>query len=102
LPIENLAETGTDYFNHVVSQSDRLKGYQDINDVIASEGMARYESDDITVITRFVKDDDTWLPPVNKYNLQPNASGIFATLEYSWIPSYNNFTLQWLYQDLVS
>ncbi|KAJ5108004.1 hypothetical protein N7456_004679 [Penicillium angulare] len=101
-PIENLAEAGTDYFNYAISQGDRLISYQEINDVMAEQNMARYESDDVTVITRFVKGDDTWLSPVNKYNLQPNASGIFATLEYSWMPSYNNYTLQWLYQDLAS
>ncbi|KAJ5256160.1 hypothetical protein N7497_006390 [Penicillium chrysogenum] len=37
-----------------------------------------------------------------KYNLQPNASGIFATLEYSWIPAYNNFTTQYFLQELAS
>lgn len=101
-PIENLTAAGTDYFNYAWGQSDRLKGWQDINDIAADQGMARYESNDVTVITRFVKGDDSWLSPVNSYNLQPNTSGIFATLEYSWVPSYNNFTLQWLYQDLAS
>lgn len=101
-PIENLAEAGIDYYNYAISQGFRLGPYQDIKDVMAEEGMARYESDDVTVITRFVKGDDTWLSPVNKYSLQPNASGIFATLEYSWMPSYNNFTQQWFYQELAS
>ncbi|OKL63070.1 hypothetical protein UA08_01278 [Talaromyces atroroseus] len=101
-PVENLAEAGTDYFNYAISQSDRLAPYQGIKDILAAQGMSRYESDDVTVITRFVKGDDTWLSPVNTYNLQPNASGVFATLEYSWVPSYNNFTLQWFYQDLAS
>ena len=101
-PIEHLAEAGADYYNFAISQSDRLSGYQDINDEMADENMARYESDDVTVITRFIKGDDTWLSPVNTYNLPSNSSGIFATLEYSWMPSYNNYTLQWLYQDLAS
>lgn len=101
-PIENLAEAGRDYFNYAISQSDRLAPYQNINDIIAAGDNARYESHDVTVITRFVKGDDTWLSPVNTYNLKPDVSGIFATLEYSWIPSYNNFTLQWFYQDLAS
>ncbi|KAL1885836.1 hypothetical protein Plec18167_001332 [Paecilomyces lecythidis] len=102
LPIENLPDAGVDYFHHALSQSDRMISYQNINELIAAEGMARYESDEVTVITRFVKGDETWLSPVNTHNLKPNASGIFATLEYSWIPSYNNFTLQWFYQDLLS
>lgn len=98
-PIENLAEAGKDYFNYALSQSDRMKPYH-LDDPI-DEGMKGYLSDDVTVITRFIKGDDNWLSPVNKENLPANASGIFATLEYSWIPSYNNYTLQWFYQDLL-
>lgn len=101
-PIENLAAAGVDYFNYAISQGDRLGPYQDIKDVLDAQNVARYKSDDVTVITRFVKGDDTWLSPVNKYGLQPNASEIFATLEYSWMPSYNNFTQQWFYQELAS
>jgi hypothetical protein len=98
-PMENLAEDGKDYFNYAQSQADRMKPYHTVDPV--EYGMKEYVSDDVTVITRFVKGDDNWLSPVNKQNLPANSSGIFATLEYSWIPSYNNYTLQWFYQDLV-
>ncbi|CAI7644467.1 unnamed protein product [Penicillium pancosmium] len=99
-PMENLAEAGKDYFNYAQSQADRMKPYHTVDPV--EDGMKGYVSDDVTVITRFVKGDDNWLSPVNKQNLPVNSSGIFATLEYSWIPSYNNYTLQWFYQDLVN
>ncbi|CAG8879061.1 unnamed protein product [Penicillium nalgiovense] len=79
-PIENLAEAGRDYFNYALSQSDRMKPYQLDNPI--EEGLHG----------GYLSDDD---------NLPANASGIFATLEYSWIPSYNNYTLQWFYQDLL-
>ncbi|CAG8118547.1 unnamed protein product [Penicillium olsonii] len=101
LPIESLAEAGTDYMTYAKAQSDRMKPY--IDDEIVGPGLkGHYQSDDVTVITRFVKGDDNWLSPVNTDNLQPNASGIFATLEYSWIPTYNNFTTQYFFQELAS
>ncbi|KAJ5236115.1 hypothetical protein N7489_006206 [Penicillium chrysogenum] len=81
-PIENLTEAGKGYFNYALCQSDRMRPYQLDNPI--EEGLrGGYLSDDVTV------------------NLLANASGIFATLEYSWIPSYNNYTLQWFYQDLL-
>ncbi|KAJ5975466.1 FAD/FMN-containing dehydrogenase [Penicillium waksmanii] len=98
-PMENLAEAGKDYFNYAQSQADRMKPYHTVDPV--NDDMKGYLSDDVTVITRFVKGDDNWLSPVNKQNLPANSSGIFATLEYSWIPSYKNYTLQWFYQDVV-
>jgi hypothetical protein len=54
------------------------------------------------VITRLIKGDNTWFSPLNTYGLPPNASGVFAALKYSWIPSYNNFTMQWFHQELAS
>ncbi|KAL4924069.1 FAD/FMN-containing dehydrogenase [Aspergillus undulatus] len=103
LPIEYLADAGVDYLKHAKSQEKRLAPY------IAAQGggvegdaSAGYVSDDVTVITRFIKADNAWLSPHNKYSLPANSSGVFAALEYSWIPAYNNFTLQWFHQELAS
>ncbi|KAL4742732.1 FAD/FMN-containing dehydrogenase [Aspergillus similis] len=100
VPIEHLADAGIDYLNHAKSQAERMRPYQDVD--VDGESRTGYRSDDVTVITRFIKGDDTWLSPLNTYGLRPNASGVFAALEYSWIPSYNNFTLQWFHQELAS
>ncbi|KAL4909355.1 hypothetical protein BDW74DRAFT_174559 [Aspergillus multicolor] len=100
VPIENLAAAGTDYLNYAQAQAPRMKPYLDVN--VDGESRTGYTSDDVTVITRFIKGDDTWLSPLNTYGLKPNASGLFASLEYSWIPSYNNFTLQWFHQELAA
>ncbi|KAJ5957068.1 hypothetical protein N7501_011347 [Penicillium viridicatum] len=100
-PKENLAEIGTDYLTYAQGQSERMKPHID-ESVIGPGLKGYYSSDDVTVITRFIKADDNWLSPVNNYNLQPNASGIFATLEYSWVPTYNNFTTQYFFQELAS
>ncbi|PLB48718.1 gluconolactone oxidase [Aspergillus steynii IBT 23096] len=97
-PMENLAAAGTDYFNYARAQGSRLEPYLTGNTL--TDGVKGYESDDVTVITRFVKGDKHWLSPVNTDNLAHNASGIFATLGYSWLPTYNNFTTQWFFQDL--
>ncbi|KAL4916467.1 FAD/FMN-containing dehydrogenase [Aspergillus aurantiobrunneus] len=100
VPIENLAAAGTDYLNYAKSQAERMKPYHTPGiDMESSQG---YTSDDVTVITRFIKGDENWLSPLNSYNLPANASGVFAALEYSWIPSYNNFTTQWFHQELAS
>ncbi|KAF4769504.1 hypothetical protein N7455_006607 [Penicillium solitum] len=100
-PKEHLAEIGTDYLTYAQAQSERMKPHID-ESVIGPGLKGHYLSDDVTVITRFIKGDDNWLSPVNNYNLQPNASGIFATLELSWIPTYNNFTTQYFFQELAS
>ncbi|KAL4771339.1 FAD/FMN-containing dehydrogenase [Aspergillus nidulans var. acristatus] len=100
VPIEHLADAGIDYLTHAKSQAERMRPYQDVD--VDGESRTGYRSDDVTVITRFIKGDDTWLSPLNTYGLQPNASGVFAALEYSWIPSYNNFTMQWFHQELAS
>ena len=39
---------------------------------------------------------------MNSYNLPEGSRGVFAALEYSWVPPYNNYTQQWFYQDLAS
>ncbi|KAJ5893679.1 FAD/FMN-containing dehydrogenase [Penicillium taxi] len=98
-PIENLPEIGVEYSNHALSQADRMKPYQ-IDDPIDTHDKG-YSSADVTVITRFVKGDDTWISPVNTYNLDESNSGVFATLEYSWVPSYNNWTIQYFSQELL-
>ncbi|CAI7662595.1 unnamed protein product [Penicillium discolor] len=98
---EHLAEIGTDHLTYAQTQSERMKPH--INEPIIGPGLKEhYLSDDVTVITRFIKGDGNWLSPVNNYNLQPNASGIFATLELSWVPTYNNFTTQYFFQELAS
>ncbi|KAL4948853.1 FAD/FMN-containing dehydrogenase [Aspergillus filifer] len=99
LPIEYLADAGVSYLNYAKSQETRLAPHMAVDLGEASSG---YTSDDVTVITRFIKADDNWLSPHNKYSLPANSSGIFAALEYSWIPAYNNFTLQWFHQELAS
>ncbi|RAH79625.1 FAD/FMN-containing dehydrogenase [Aspergillus japonicus CBS 114.51] len=100
LPIENLAAAGEDYLHHAQSQAARMIPFQ--NPDIAADKSKGYLSDDVTVITRFIKADDNWLSPVNDYNLPAGSQGVFASLEYSWIPTYNNWTQQYFYQELAS
>lgn len=100
LPIENLAAAGVDYLKYAMSQAKRMIPYQ--NEDIAADDSRGYLSDDVTVITRFIKADDNWMSPMNSYNLPEDSRGVFAALEYSWIPPYNNITKQWFYQDLAS
>ncbi|PYH85805.1 hypothetical protein BO82DRAFT_388984 [Aspergillus uvarum CBS 121591] len=88
------------YLHHAQSQAARMIPFQ--NPDIAADKSKGYLSDDVTVITRFIKADDNWLSPVNDYNLPAGAQGVFASLEYSWIPTYNNWTQQYFYQKLAS
>ncbi|KAL3476612.1 FAD/FMN-containing dehydrogenase [Aspergillus californicus] len=101
VPIENLAEAGVEYLNYAKSQAQRMIPHK-LTDAESAEIASGYASDDVTVITRFIKADEIWLSPHNSYGLKPNASGVFAALEYSWLPSYNNFTTQWFHQELAS
>ncbi|KAL4760662.1 FAD/FMN-containing dehydrogenase [Aspergillus foveolatus] len=64
VPIEHLADAGIGYLTHAKSQAELRTGYR---------------SDDVTVITRFIKGDNTWLSPLNTYGLQPNAGGELAS-----------------------
>lgn len=101
LPIENLAAAGEDYLTLAKSHAKRMIPFAN-PDIAADDASRGYLSDDVTVITRFIKADENWMSPVNSYNLPEGSRGVFASLEYSWIPTYNNFTQQWFYQDLAS
>ncbi|KAJ5103210.1 gluconolactone oxidase [Penicillium argentinense] len=96
---ETDVRVGTAYVDYARSQSVRMSPY--LSTDIIGKGMKGYESDDATVITQNIKGDDIWLQLVNTYNLPANASGGFATLEYSWIPSHSTFTMQWFFQNLT-
>ncbi|KAF4121871.1 FAD/FMN-containing dehydrogenase [Geosmithia morbida] len=100
LPIEHLVEAGTEYLEHAKSQEKRMIPYQ--NEDISVTKDPGFLTDDVTVITRFVKADENWLSPVNSDNLHSSASGIFFTLEYDWNSWYNNYTKMWFYEDLAS
>ncbi|KAJ5114153.1 hypothetical protein N7456_002687 [Penicillium angulare] len=99
-PIENLADTGRDYYEHALSQAPRMIPYK--TDDIITENNAGFENHDVTVESRFVKGDSNLISPVNKDNLGEGFSGNFATLEYTWYPQYNNYTQQYFSQDLLS
>lgn len=83
-PIENFISGAVNYTKFQLAQN--MTGYNNLNMI--------YE-------LRFVKGDDTWMSPVNKYNLAPNASGVFAVIEIDWYMTYNNFTTLWFYQSLA-
>ncbi|RAL12840.1 FAD-binding domain-containing protein [Aspergillus homomorphus CBS 101889] len=73
------------------------KNFQNLD--IAAKKSKGCLSDDVTVITRFIKADDNWLSSVNADTLPKGSRGIFASLKYSWIPTYNGWTQQYFYQD---
>ena len=81
IPIEHLVEAGAGYVNLELSPE-----YEGFN------------NEDIPHTVRFVKGDDTWMSPVNKYNLDNSTSGVFAVLEVDWYPTYNDFDSLWYYQ----
>ncbi|KAA8645891.1 hypothetical protein EYZ11_002044 [Aspergillus tanneri] len=85
-PVEDFVEGATNYTNFQLSQTPRMKDYNNHQMV--------YE-------LRFVKGDDTWMSPVNTYNLGPEHSGIFAVIEIDWYATYNNYGSLWFYQTLA-
>ncbi|KAL4891428.1 hypothetical protein BDV59DRAFT_203598 [Aspergillus ambiguus] len=99
LPIEYLADAGRDYLDYAMSQAERMKPH--FNTILDGESSHGYVSDEVTVITLFMRADENWLSALNHYSLPENASGVFAALEYSWVPPFNNFTTQWFHQELA-
>ncbi|CAG8908847.1 unnamed protein product [Penicillium egyptiacum] len=85
LPIEYYAEATADYISYQQSQTPRMK--------------APYNNM-MVIQHRSLKGDDTYMSPVNTYNLGPELSGVFAIIEIDWIQTYNNFTTLWQNQAL--
>lgn len=50
---------------------------------------------------RHIQGDNSYLSPLNTYNLPPGESGVFRVIEIDWIQSYNNFTALWQNQDMA-
>ncbi|KAI9924865.1 hypothetical protein MW887_006722 [Aspergillus wentii] len=85
-PIEYLAEAATNYTLFQQAQTPRMR--------------APYNNQMIFQY-RTLKGDDSYLSPVNSYNLKPEQSGVFAVLEIDWMQTYNNWTTLWQNQDLA-
>lgn len=86
IPLENFVEAAKDYTMFEFSQASQKKGY--------NNGKMNRE-------VRFVKGDDIWMSPVNKYNLGNSSSGVFAVLEVEWTMAYNDFDTLWFGQDIA-
>jgi hypothetical protein len=86
LPIEYFAEAATNYTIFQQGQTSRMK--------------APYNKQ-MVMQHRSLKGDDTYLSPVNTYNLGPELSGVFGVIEIDWIQEYNNFTTLWQNQELA-
>ncbi|KAL3479233.1 hypothetical protein BJX99DRAFT_268648 [Aspergillus californicus] len=86
LPIESYVEAATNYTMFQQAQTPRMK--------------APYNKQ-MVIQHRTLKGDDTYLSPVNTYNLPPESSGVFAVIEIDWIQEYNNFTTLWQNQELA-
>ncbi|KAI1402468.1 gluconolactone oxidase [Hypoxylon fuscum] len=86
-PMENFVSAAVNYTEFQLSQN--MTGYNNLNMI--------YE-------LRFVKGDNTWMSPVNQYNIAgntSNTSNIFAVMEIDWYMTYNNFDTLWYYQSLA-
>lgn len=68
-----------------------------------SLNMTGYNNQNMIYELRFVKGDQTWMSPVNTYNLTHNGSGdvTFAVIEIDWYMEYNDFPTLWFYQSLA-
>jgi hypothetical protein len=86
LPIEYYAEAATNYTLFQQSQTPRMK--------------APYNQQ-MVIQHRTLQGDDTYMSPVNTYNLDPKLSGVFAIIEIDWIQEYDNFTTLWQNQELA-
>ncbi|RJE18645.1 hypothetical protein PHISCL_09015 [Aspergillus sclerotialis] len=85
-PIEYYAEAAANYTIFQQSQTPRMDAPYNHQMVIQH---------------RSLKGDDTYLSPVNTYNLSPELSGVFGVIEIDWIQEYNNFTTLWQNQELA-
>lgn len=85
-PIEHLSDVANNYTLFQQSQTPRMK--------------APYNKQ-MVFQYRILKGDDSYLSPVNTYNLAPGHSGVFGVLEIDWIQEYNNFTTLWQNQALA-
>jgi hypothetical protein len=86
LPVENFVDAAVNYTTFQLAEAPAMVGYNNLDMI--------YE-------LRFVKGDDTWMSPVNTYNLGTNASGVFGVIEIDWYMTYNNFDTLWFYQFLA-
>lgn len=86
IPVENFVKAATDYTAFELSQAS-----------LQSEHNNMYMVNEV----RFVKGDDTWMSPVNKYNLGNDSNGVFAVFEIEWTMTYNNFDTLWFGHDIA-
>ncbi|KUI69459.1 L-gulonolactone oxidase [Cytospora mali] len=86
IPVENFVKAATDYTTFELSQASLEKSYNNLY---------------MLNMVRFVKEDDTWMSPVNKYNLGNDSSGVFAVLNVEWTMTYNTFDTLWFGQDIA-
>ncbi|OQD78668.1 hypothetical protein PENDEC_c001G00389 [Penicillium decumbens] len=85
-PIEYYAEAAANYTYFQQSQTPRMK--------------APYNQQ-MVIQHRTLKGDDTYMSPVNTYNLDPKLSGVFGIIEIDWLQEYDNFTTLWQNQELA-
>jgi hypothetical protein len=86
IPIEYYAEAAANYTLYQQSQTPRMK--------------APYNQQ-MVIQHRTLKGDDTYMSPVNTYNLKPENSGVFAIIEIDWLQEYDNFATLWQNQELA-
>lgn len=79
-PFENFMDVAINYTKFQQSQTPRMRGFDN------QEMIFQY---------RILKGDDSYMSPVNTYNLGPQNSGVFGVLEIDWIQSVNNYTTLW-------
>lgn len=67
MPVENLVDLATDYTNFQSSEVPQELGWNNL---------------EMVYLIRFVKGDDNWMSPANRYNLGNDGSysGVFAIL----------------------
>ncbi|KAJ5092065.1 hypothetical protein NUU61_006935 [Penicillium alfredii] len=85
-PVEHLAEAATNYTLFQQAQTPRMKGPY---------------NEQMIFQLRTLKGDDSYMSPVNTYNLEPKNSGVFAILEIDWIQTYNDWNTLWRNQELA-
>lgn len=85
-PIKYLSEAAVNYTTFQRSQIPQMTaGYNDI----------------MIFQIRHIRGDDSYLSPLNTYNLPAGESDVFGVIEIDWIQSYNNFTALWQNQEMA-
>lgn len=90
-PVENLVASGVDHMSYLWDLAATKA-----DEIDATEKISTFW------VIRFIKGDDAWMSPVNKYNIANQTdkySGVFASIETDWHLDFNNFPALWFWQD---